>query len=136
MNRMIDTGIRPARHRINLTPIMDVVFILVIFFLLAAQFTEIRTRPLVLAADGNASATKQAKAPRELHVGRDTYRLDGQGVMPGGLRAALEAPDGRLLRIVTGADAPYQMLAGALDAASEAGIDRLAIVPETGGQRE
>ncbi len=116
------------RARINLTPIMDVVFILVVFFLLAAQFADETAQTLALAPEGSGAQAETA-APARLLVEQAGYRLDGETLAAKGLAEALAALGDRPLAVETADGAPYQALVTALDAAGKAGIARIAVVP-------
>lgn len=62
-------GERPSRRLISLTPLIDVVFILLVFFMLASSFTEWRTIHLNMPADTGASTG--AVSPLIVLVRRD-----------------------------------------------------------------
>lgn len=118
------------RASINLTPIMDVVFILVVFFLLAAQFADEMSQTLLLAPQGDSMGTETAApAPARLLVEQAGYRLDGEVLAAERLAEALGALGGRSLAVEAANDAPYQALVTALDAAGKAGVGEVAIVP-------
>ncbi|MBZ0162904.1 MAG: biopolymer transporter ExbD [Notoacmeibacter sp.] len=118
------------RASINLTPIMDVVFILVVFFLLAAQFADEMSQTLLLAPQGDSMGTETAApAPARLLVEQAGYRLDGEVLTAERLAEALGALGGRSLAVEAANDAPYQALVTALDAAGKAGVGEVAIVP-------
>lgn len=66
---------RRRRHSISLTPLIDVVFILLLFFMLATNFTD--WREITLATGTTASGEQQAP-PAIVHVAADgTLRYDG-----------------------------------------------------------
>lgn len=75
---------RPIRRRPSLTPMIDVVFLLLVFFMLAARFgqeTEIR-----LAAPGStATPAEWQGAPRLVTIGADRLALNGMAVPLEGL---------------------------------------------------
>lgn len=63
------------KHSISLTPLIDVVFILLLFFMLATNFTD--WREITLATGTTASEAKQPP-PALVHVSADgTLRYDG-----------------------------------------------------------
>ncbi|MEM9762309.1 MAG: biopolymer transporter ExbD [Pseudomonadota bacterium] len=75
---------RPRRP--SLTPLVDVVFLLLVFFMLAARFgTEVAV-PLGAAAGG---AGAWEGPPRLVSVGAGTVRLNGQPIAPLALANAL-----------------------------------------------
>ncbi|UTW10078.1 ExbD/TolR family protein [Marinobacterium rhizophilum] len=66
----------PARRRaISLTPLIDVVFILLLFFMLSSTFTQ--WRQLDLAVPGTGAATPPAQHPVRLLSDGGHFRLDG-----------------------------------------------------------
>ncbi len=130
MTLRIDIPRQPRRVRINLTPIMDVVFILVVFFLLAAQFTEESGQTLSLA--GNATAQSETAAPARLVVEQAGYRLDAETLSADQLAEALGALGNKPLLIEAADDAAYQALVTALDAAGQAGLEQIRIAPSNG----
>lgn len=78
---------RPAR-RMSLTPMVDVVFLLLVFFMLAAQSGPDRAIPLGAAAAGDGGAPYEG-APRLVGIEPDGLTLNGRRVAPGDLAAAL-----------------------------------------------
>lgn len=126
--RRITLGKPASRPAINLTPIMDVVFILVIFFLLAAQFVRPAEQKLALAP---ATAVPQSQtlldAPRRLVITATGYQLDGNAHTAETLSAALAQDTQKPLLVITAPDAPYQALVTALDAANAAGLVQVAV---------
>ncbi|MFP7673624.1 ExbD/TolR family protein [Marivita sp. S0852] len=110
---MLDLGRRPHRRRIGLTPMIDVVFLLLVFFMLAARFGTTDALPLSLAGAG---ASDYDGPPRLLTVLPDALWLNGIEVtdpvsalaplMPSDdaivvLRAAEAAKVQRLLDVMT-----------------------------------
>jgi biopolymer transport protein ExbD len=73
-------------RRANLTPMIDVLFLLVVFFLLAARIEATGALP-VTAAGGGAGAW--TGPPRVVTVTPDALRLNGVPVADAGLAAAL-----------------------------------------------
>ncbi|WP_343079434.1 biopolymer transporter ExbD [Ostreiculturibacter nitratireducens] len=119
---------RRAR-RPSLTPMIDVVFLLLVFFMLAARFGAEGALPVALAAPG-APAEWQGP-PRLVEIGPENVRLNGLAVDEAGLAEALrplmagpEAPV--LLRPVEGAS--LQRVVDVIGALSDAGLTALAVV--------
>ncbi|MEM9762928.1 MAG: biopolymer transporter ExbD [Pseudomonadota bacterium] len=81
------------RGRASLTPMIDVVFLLLVFFMLAASFTEaekaIRLAPSG-AGDADADSQPYEGAPRLVQIRPDDVRVNGIVVPVEGLAAALE----------------------------------------------
>ncbi|SEP14590.1 ExbD/TolR family protein [Aquisalimonas asiatica] len=67
---------RPRRRKPSLTPLIDVVFILLVFFMLASTFTEWRSLELNVPADATAPSEDEAP-PLVVRVGDDSVSLDG-----------------------------------------------------------
>jgi len=125
---------RPARRqaRIGLTPLIDVVFILLLFFMLTTRFGQQQAMELNLRADGDGTSSTVS----------DTVilRLDASGsvVMPDGSTLALDrlAADPELERIREQAlpvaldvdDAvPLQALIGVLDRFDAIGLPEVSV---------
>ena len=115
------------RRRPSLTPMIDVVFLLLVFFMLAARFGQDMALPL--AAGGGGAVWDGA--PRLVEIGSDTLRLNGVALDPGGLAPALaplmpraDAPV--LLRPGAGAD--LARLVAVIDTLRAAGFPHLVLV--------
>lgn len=81
-----------ARRRPSLTPMIDVVFLLLVFFMLASRFGTDAVLPLPLAGGGAG----YEGPPRLVEVRDDGVSLNGRPTTPAALAAALgeltEAP--------------------------------------------
>ena len=64
----------PSRKRPNLTPLIDVVFLLLIFFMLASSFD--RDAPIQISSAGGTDAVNGP--PRLIDILSDRLRLNGQ----------------------------------------------------------
>ena len=119
---------RPARARrgLDLTPVMDVVFILVVFFLVVSTFSETLVKPMQVTLPGSSSAAS-AQLHMQLRLTADAALLDGETIAAADLVARLSASSATPLVIVTAQDAPYQALVDALDAAQLAGITSVSV---------
>jgi len=78
---------RPPRRRPSLTPMIDVVFLLLIFFMLAAQIGRDGAVPLAGAGGGGA----YSGPPRLVEIAPDTLALNGNPVTGEELPARLDA---------------------------------------------
>ena len=67
-----------ARRRISLTPLIDVVFLLLVFFMLAARFGLDDATPLFLGGEGN----RYEGPPRLVEVTPEAMRLNGVEMEP------------------------------------------------------
>lgn len=71
---MLDLGAQTGRRRIGLTPMIDVVFLLLVFFMLAARFGGTEAIPLSLTGGG---AAPYDGPPRLVTVLPETLRVNG-----------------------------------------------------------
>jgi biopolymer transport protein ExbD len=125
---------------INLTPMIDIVFNLIIFFMVSTRFTEIE-RQVDLAVPEVPHASNLAEVPksRTINVLRDgRLTLDGDTLSLGQLSQRLsdayrERPD--LDVVVRGdADAPFQHVAAVFAACRQAGIAEMGISVRLGAK--
>lgn len=120
----------PARRRTpSLTPMIDVVFLLLVFFMLASRFGIDMEIPLNLAGQGAEQG--YSGPPRLVDVTPEGVRLNGQPTQIEPLIAQLETltdskSDVIVLRSRDGAD--VQAVVGVMQALSAAGYDRLVLV--------
>ncbi len=118
---------------LNLTPMIDVVFLLIIFFMAASKFAEVEADidlqvPEVAAAAPMTSAPKQ----RTVSVERNgQVQLDGEAVSLAELTSRLAVARGEFpqLSVVIRGDAAcaFQHVAEALSACKDANISELGI---------
>lgn len=130
-------NLRPHRREqadINLTPLIDVVFLLLIFFMVSTTFKdEARLRVQLPQAQGESIP---AAEPAMIHLVIDAagaYFVDDQAVTDRATQTlvrALSAARGEraALPVLIQADAqtPHQAVMTALDAAGQAGLTRIA----------
>lgn len=118
---------------LNLTPMIDVVFLLIIFFMAASTFSEVEadldlTIPEVAAAAPLTSAPKQRTVSVEKN---GDVNLDGEAVSLTEMTSKLSAAQREYpqLSVVIRGDAacPFQHVAAALAACKDANITELAI---------
>jgi biopolymer transport protein ExbD len=123
---------------INLTPLIDVVFLLLIFFMVTTTFTR-ETRMLISLpeAEGEPAAAEQ-QAPLELVVSRDgSYSVNGQNLINrdiktimAALRDASEGNRDIPLIITADAQSTHQAVITAMDAAGRLGFESLNIATQ------
>ena len=118
---------------LNLTPMIDVVFLLIIFFMVGTKFTELE-RKIALQVPQISDVTALAPVPekRMINVYRDSrIALDGQFVtldeLVGQLSAARRQYDGLGVIVRGDADGAFQNVASVLGACREAGISDMGI---------
>ena len=114
------------RHRRpGLTPLIDVVFLLLVFFMLAAQFG--RDGAMSLSGGG---AGAYSGPPRLVSIGAEAVLLNGGPIAPGALPDALGAltdtPDDAII-LRAGEDADVQRLTDIVDLLGRAGFTRLVL---------
>jgi biopolymer transport protein ExbD len=118
---------------INLTPMIDVVFNLIIFFVVGTRFADMeRSIAVQVPAVRDAQTLSPAPEKRVINVDRDgRVSLDKQIVTLDELTATLAAARGEYadLGVVIRGDeqAPFQHVAGALNACRRAGISEMGI---------
>ena len=116
------------RRKTSLTPMIDVVFLLLVFFMLASRFGQEAQMPLVLGGTGEA----YSGPPRLIDVLPEGQRLNGVDRNMDDLLAALTAltaspADTVVLRARDGAE--LQRLVSVITALREAGFAAVAVVP-------
>lgn len=128
----IETTAR-RRHTISLTPLIDVVFILLVFFMLATSFTD--WRPITLAT--GTTQNKQSDTPPavvRIDPGGDLY-YDGRRyaapVLARELNAARERGDISAVIVRPQPLATLDVTVAALDALSGAGVAPLSLATDS-----
>ncbi|MCR9118635.1 MAG: biopolymer transporter ExbD [bacterium] len=126
---------------LNMTPMIDIVFLLVIFFMVGTKFTELEHN-LELEVPAVASADTLTAAPKKriINVFRDGHiELDDAEVTTEVLREKLEAakanyPD---VGVIVRGDGKgeFEKVAGVLGVVREAGIAEMAISVRIANQR-
>ncbi len=101
---------------------MDVVFILVVFFLVVSTFSETLVKPMQVTLPASGAPAQSPAGVAELKLTAQGMSLNRQPLESAGLSASLAGLGGRPLVIVAGDGAPYQLLVDALDAAQAAGL--------------
>jgi len=114
------------RRKPSLTPMIDVVFLLLVFFMLAARFGQDMALPLKTATGGNA--TWQG-APRLVEVRRASLLLNGtpladEAALPEALRPLMQTRDAPVL-LRAGPQVDLTRLMRVIDLLRAAGFDQL-----------
>ena len=124
-------------NSINLTPLIDVVFLLLIFFMVTTTFTR-ETRMLISLPEAEAEAMATEQSTVELVVSKDgSYAVDGQSLINRDIKtimAALKdasAGNNKMPLVIT-ADAlsTHQAVITAMDAAGRLGFETLNIATQ------
>jgi len=121
-------GRRRVRRLLDLAPLVDVVFLLLVFFLLATRFDRDRALPLEIAST-SASRPPPEEAPLDIELLDDGgLRLDGRPLDPGSLASVIEAAGNRPVTLRPGADVALSRIHHVLEVASEAGASGVSLV--------
>lgn len=120
---------------INLAPLIDVVFILLLFFVVTTTFTRETQLKVDLPEAVSGTPPEVMKTPLEILVGVDgSFALNGKSLSKNDLASLMEA-----LRLESGGDkslpvmlsadgqVPHQAVVTAMDAASKLGFAHLRI---------
>ncbi|GIX29602.1 MAG: biopolymer transporter ExbD [Porticoccaceae bacterium] len=118
---------------VNLTPLIDVVFLLLIFFMVSTTFTR-ETRLELQLPEAQGEAPPPQEQGVEIRVARDgSYAVNGKALVNRRVETLVEAlrreslgPDEPVL-IVADGEAPHRAVVAAMDAAGRAGLTRLRI---------
>lgn len=127
---------RSGRALISLTPLIDVVFILLVFFMLASSFTQ--WRAIDLATSAKAVAASSAEGAVLVRVRADGgLDVAGEAIEPTALRSRLEAvaraDAGRRVAVQPEAGVPLQRVVTVMETAAAAGLANVSLVRGTGG---
>ncbi|MBN00950.1 MAG: biopolymer transporter ExbD [Planctomycetaceae bacterium] len=118
---------------LNLTPMIDIVFLLIIFFMVGTKFAEIeRTVQLEVPKVGDLGALSSAPEKRVINVYNDgSIVVDRRSITLEQLRAELKSATAQYpeLGVVVRGDGagPFQNVASVLTACRQAGIDDMGI---------
>ena len=127
---------RSEEPRIDITPLIDVVFLLLIFFMVTTTFQqETRLKVDLPEAVSGAPSVRQERIVLEVSA-EGGYQLQGEAVASSreALRAALAAlgPAGeRPLVLQADGKAPHDAVVRAMDAARLSGFDKLSIAAQS-----
>jgi biopolymer transport protein ExbD len=118
---------------LNLTSLIDVVFLLIVFFMTASRFTDpARDIDLKLPEVAEGDSLSIAEKAREVIVRADgRMTLDGKPTtieeLTAGLRDAITTGKQQSVVILGDAGCPFQHIAAAMAACKEAGVVELAV---------
>ncbi len=122
---------------INITPLIDVVFLLLIFFMVTTTFSR-ETRLLVNLPEANAEVTESVPAQLEIVVARDgSYFINGKALVNSRIETLvsglkIESAGDRSLPVllIADAEATHQSVVTALDGIGQSGFTRLTIATQ------
>lgn len=127
----------PAPPELNLTPLVDVVFLLLLFFMISTTFVRERELPIRLPEAEGQPAAQTLSDVLVVGIDRDSqYLVDGLPVtasaglslseaLEQALHTAMDAALGRTLRIEADAETPHQAVMRVLDLAARLGLTQL-----------
>ena len=124
-------------NSINLTPLIDVVFLLLIFFMVTTTFTR-ETRVLISLPEAEADAMASEQTTLELLISKDgSYAVNGKSLINRDIKtimAALKdasAGDSAMPLVITAdAESTHQAVITAMDAAGRLGFETLNIATQ------
>jgi biopolymer transport protein ExbD len=119
---------------VNLTPLIDVVFLLLIFFMVSTTFTR-ETQLSIDLPEATGKLAQAAELQVEILIGEDgSYRVNGQRLVDTQMRTLqaaiykVSSGDTTLPLIITAdAQAAHQSVVRAMDAAGQMGFVHLSI---------
>ncbi|MFH1279930.1 MAG: biopolymer transporter ExbD [Candidatus Eisenbacteria bacterium] len=118
---------------VNVTPLIDALFLLLIFFMVSSTFRDLPGIPLDLPSAKTGEANRSSGV--EVQVDREgIIRLEGKIVGEGDLEeklgAALDAAEGRNLTLRADRGVPYGRVVTVMDAARGLSVERLVVATE------
>ena len=137
MNRLKFRRKQPEEVSVNLTPLIDVVFLLLIFFMVSTTFTK-ETHLEINLPEAEGEVVEAQTDSIEVTVSVDgDFSVNGQALLnsqPATLRRAImdQAGDDRKLPFVISADAntPHQSVVTVMDVAGKLGFAGLSITTQ------
>lgn len=122
---------------INITPLIDVVFLLLIFFMVTTTFSR-ETRLLVNLPEANAEAAESSPEQIEILVGRDgSYSINGRALVNSRLETLMQGLEiesggdrGLPILLIADAEATHQSVVTAMDGIGQSGFTRLSIATQ------
>lgn len=118
---------------IDLTPMLDVVFIMLIFFIVTATFIKEAgvevNRPEATTSDPRARASILIAVNKTNEIWIDKNQVDPRGIRQAIERLLAENPNGTVV-IQADSESSIELLVDVANAAREAGVDDVAISTE------
>ncbi|HGX94012.1 MAG TPA: biopolymer transporter ExbD [Candidatus Tenderia sp.] len=129
---------RREEPSVNLTPLIDVVFLLLIFFMVTTTFREESEIQINLPQASNKPVEHEAQA-LEVTIDRDgRFFVNQQALintqldtLKRALRELKSDADNQSVIVSADANAPHQAVVKAMDAARQVGLTRLSIATRT-----
>ncbi len=124
---------RPEEVSVNITPLIDVVFILLIFFMISTTFKKESHIELSLPKASSELAQNEQEKIEIIIGAQGAYAVNGMALLnndAGTLKRAInKVSTDTQLRVIISADAqaPHQAVVSAMDVAGQLGFSRLSI---------
>ena len=136
-------NLRPRKREqpdINLAPLIDVVFLLLLFFMVSTTFNDdARLRLQLPQADGEPASSDELDSVEVVIDANGRFYVDDQQVLDTSAKTLRQALVGAVgsrpelpLLIKADAKTPHQAVMTALDAASQLGMTRIAFAASRG----
>lgn len=128
---------------INITPLIDVVFLLLIFFMVTTTFNR-ETRLLVNLPEANAELAESTPTQIEVMVARDgSYSINGRALINNrldtlmrGLELESNGDTSLPILLIADAEATHQSVVTAMDGIGQSGFNRLSIATQRAESEE
>ena len=119
---------------VNLTPLIDVVFLLLIFFMVSTTFTK-ETRLTLELPEAQGNAPKEVADMIEITISaQGDYAINGKAVVNKKIKTLMlainkiaQSDTTKAMVITADANAPHQAVVTAMDAAGQMGFPNLSI---------
>lgn len=116
------------RRVIGLTPLIDVVFILLVFFMLVTSFDTREARPVRISATSAENSVATAGTLVRIDIsGTGELRIDGKDVTSTELMESLHESPTVAVLIVPEASTAVQTIIAVMDVAEAAGINTISL---------
>ena len=133
----LGNALKRARRKnpISLTPLIDVVFILLVFFMLASSFEKTRTVELQAPQKGKATAAQADTRPLKIKVvGANHYTITQQNYTLHTLEQFLRNKTDQNILVQTEKDAALQDVVALLDISARLNLEKFSLLPFEEGQ--
>ncbi|MCX7828742.1 MAG: biopolymer transporter ExbD [Thermanaerothrix sp.] len=117
---------------IDMTPLLDVLFILIIFFVLTSSFAGLNLKDVLLPSGKGSAVTEGMTKTITVAVLKDgSLRVDNRPMSFEGLKDLVKG-NGKGCKVLLGAhrDAPYGRVAQALEALQSLGVTSVGLLTE------
>ncbi len=125
---------RYSNSVLNLTPLIDVVFLLLVFFMLTAHFVDEESMAIDLPQASSGTTPSETPYVNVILGADDSIRIDAEIVaeemLMQRMRSALEAPDKRRVRLRGDTQSQLGLAVKVIDYARSAGAESVDIMTE------